>query len=61
MADDVGNSAQRCCANLPIKEPGTMKAFIELLGRAMQSTGATLRLCLLITVTAGAYFISQVK
>lgn len=38
-----------------------MRAFIELLGKAMQSTGATLRLCLLITVTAGAYFISQVK
>ncbi|MEU8932198.1 hypothetical protein AB0D30_20180 [Streptomyces sp. NPDC048409] len=40
---------------------GTMKAFIELLGKAMQSTGATLRLCLLISVSAGAYFVSQVK
>ncbi|WP_459751586.1 hypothetical protein [Streptomyces sennicomposti] len=40
---------------------GAMKAFIELLGKAMQSTGATLRLCLLITVSAGAYVISQVK
>lgn len=38
-----------------------MKAFIELLGKAIQSTGATLRLCLLILVIAGAYFISQVK
>ena len=38
-----------------------MRAFIELLGKAMQTTGATLRLSLLIAVTAGAYFISQVR
>lgn len=34
-----------------------MKAFFELLGKAMQSTGTTLRLCLLILVAAVAYVI----
>ncbi|MGW6460608.1 hypothetical protein ACWF94_32570 [Streptomyces sp. NPDC055078] len=31
-----------------------MKAFFELLGKAMQSTGMTLRLCLLIFVAVTA-------
>ena len=38
-----------------------MKAFIDLLAKAMQSTGTTLRLCLLMLVAAVAYAISQLK
>jgi hypothetical protein len=38
-----------------------VKAFFELLGKAMQSTGMTLRLCLLMLVAATAYVISQLK
>jgi len=34
-----------------------MKAFLELLGKAMESTGMTLRLSLLMLATAAAYFI----
>lgn len=36
-----------------------VKSFFELLGKAMQSTGMTLRLCLLVLVVAVAYLISQ--
>ncbi len=36
-----------------------MKSFFELLGKAMQSNGTTLRLCLLMLVAATAYFISR--
>ena len=36
-----------------------MKSFFELLGKAMQTNGMTLRLCLLMLVAAAAYFISQ--
>lgn len=32
-----------------------MKSFFELLGNAMQSTGMTLRLCLLMMVAGVAY------
>ncbi|SED43590.1 hypothetical protein SAMN05428943_3613 [Streptomyces sp. 2314.4] len=39
-----------------------MKAFFELLGKAMQSTGMTLRLCLLMVVaSAVAYTIGQLQ
>jgi hypothetical protein len=38
---------------------GRVKSFFELLGKAMQSTGMTLRLCLLMLVAA--YVISQLK
>jgi hypothetical protein len=38
-----------------------MKSFFELLGKAMQNTGTTLRLCLLMLVAAAAYFISQLR
>lgn len=39
-----------------------MKSFFELLGKAMQSTGMTLRLCLLMVVaSAAAYAISQLQ
>ncbi|ONK09960.1 hypothetical protein STBA_06640 [Streptomyces sp. MP131-18] len=38
-----------------------MKALIELLGKAMQSTGMTLRLCLLMLAAAAAYVISQLQ
>lgn len=38
-----------------------MKSFFELLGKAMQSTGMTLRLCLLMLVAAAAYAISHLK
>lgn len=34
-----------------------VKAFFELLGKAMESTGMTLRLSLLMLVAAAAYFI----
>lgn len=54
-------SAQRDCAQARIGELDIVKAFIELLGKAMQSTGATLRLSLLIAVVAAAYFVNQVK
>ncbi len=36
-----------------------MKSFFELLSKAMQTNGTTLRLCLLMLVAAAAYFISQ--
>lgn len=36
-----------------------VKAFFELLAKAMQSNGMTLRLCLLMLVAAAAYVISQ--
>jgi hypothetical protein len=38
-----------------------VKAFFELLGKAMQNTGMTLRLCLLMLVAGAAYVISQLK
>jgi hypothetical protein len=38
-----------------------MKEFFDLLGKAMQSTGTTLRLCLLMLVPATAYVISRLK
>ena len=38
-----------------------MKSFFELLGKAMQTTGMTLRLCLLMLVAAAAYFIMQLR
>ncbi len=38
-----------------------MKSFFELLGKAMESTGMTLRLCLLIAVVASAYYFIQVR
>lgn len=39
-----------------------VKSFFELLGKAMQSTGMTLRLCLLMVVaSAAAYAISQLQ
>lgn len=39
-----------------------MKSFFELLGKAMQSTGMTLRLSLLMFVATGsAYVISQLR
>jgi hypothetical protein len=38
-----------------------VKSFFELLGKAMQSTGMTLRLCLLMLIPAAAYVISQLK
>lgn len=39
-----------------------VKSFFELLGKAMQSTGMTLRLCLLMVVaSAAAYTISQLQ
>lgn len=38
-----------------------VKSFFELLGKAMQSTSMTLRLCLLMLVAAGALVISQLK
>jgi hypothetical protein len=38
-----------------------MKSFFELLGKAMQDNGTTLRLCLLMLVAAAAYFISQLR
>jgi hypothetical protein len=38
-----------------------VKAFFELLGKAMQSTGTTLRLCLLMLVPAAAYVVSRLK
>jgi len=39
-----------------------VKSFFELLGKAMQSTGMTLRLCLLMAVaSAAAYAISQLQ
>jgi hypothetical protein len=38
-----------------------VKSLFELLGKAMQSTGTTLRLCLLMLVAAAAYVISQLK
>jgi hypothetical protein len=34
-----------------------VKAFLELLGKAMESTGMTLRLSLLMLVAAAAYLI----
>jgi len=36
-----------------------VKSFFELLGKAMQSTGMTVRLCLLMLVAALAYLISR--
>lgn len=57
---------QRVCAVwLRIYQLGTeaggrrVKSFFELLGKAMQSTGMTLRLCMLMLVAA--YVISQLK
>ena len=38
-----------------------VKSFFELLGKAMQTNGMTLRLCLLMLVAAAAYFISQLR
>jgi hypothetical protein len=38
-----------------------MKAFFDLLGKAMQNTGTTLRLCLLMLVPAAAYVMSRLK
>jgi hypothetical protein len=38
-----------------------VKSFFDLLGKAMQSTGTTLRLCLLMLVPAAAYVISQLR
>ncbi|MBA8926893.1 hypothetical protein BC739_004099 [Kutzneria viridogrisea] len=38
-----------------------MKSFFELLGKAMQNTGTTLRLCLLMLVPIAAYVITQLK
>jgi hypothetical protein len=38
-----------------------VKPFFELLGKAMQSTSMTLRLCLLMLVAAAAYVIGQLK
>lgn len=38
-----------------------MKAFFDLLGKAMQNTGTTLRLCLLMVVPAAAYVINGLK
>ena len=38
-----------------------VKSFFELLGKAMQTTGMTLRLCLLMLVAAAAYFIMQLR
>lgn len=38
-----------------------MKSFFALLEKAMQSTGTTLRLCLLMLVAAAAYFICRLK
>ena len=38
-----------------------MKAFFELLGKAMQSTGMTVRLCLLMLIPAAAYVVSRLK
>lgn len=39
----------------------SVKSFFELLGKAMQSTSMTLRLCLLMVVAGAAFFLSQVK
>ena len=58
-----------CCAallrNYRFKVEGRrhrrVKSFFELLGKAMQSTGMTLRLCLLMLIPAAAYVISQLK
>lgn len=36
-----------------------MKSFFELLRMAMQSTGMTLRLCLLMLAAAAAYSITR--
>ena len=36
-----------------------VKSFFELLGKAMQSTGTTLRLCLLVLVIAAAAAIAH--
>lgn len=38
-----------------------VKSFFELLSKAMQTNGMTLRLCLLMLVAAAAYFISQLR
>jgi hypothetical protein len=38
-----------------------MKAFFDLLGKAMQNTATTLRLCLLMLVPAAAYVMSRLK
>ena len=38
-----------------------MKWFFELLGKAMQTNGTTVRLCLLMLVAAAAYYISQLR
>ncbi len=38
-----------------------MKSFIKLLEKAMENTGTTLRLCLLMLVAAAAYAVSQFK
>jgi hypothetical protein len=38
-----------------------VKSFFELLSKAMQTTGMTLRLCLLMLVAAAAYFIIQLR
>ncbi|MFE6716132.1 hypothetical protein ACFVDU_00950 [Streptomyces albidoflavus] len=37
-----------------------MKPLFDLLGKAMQNTGTTLRLCLLVLVLAIAYALTQV-
>jgi hypothetical protein len=38
-----------------------VKSFFELLGKAMQTNGMTLRLCLLMLAAAAAYFIIQLR
>lgn len=38
-----------------------VKSFFALLEKAMEKTGTTLRLCLLMLVAAAAYLISQLK
>jgi hypothetical protein len=38
-----------------------VKSFFELLGKAMQTNGMTLRLCLLMLVAAAAYLIIQLR
>ncbi len=60
---DRDSAHQRCAVTIGIEDRGRgrVKAFFELLGKAMQSTGMTLRLCLLMLVAAAAYAISQLK
>lgn len=37
-----------------------MKPLFDLLGKAMQNTGTTLLLCLLVVVLGGTYALAQV-